>query len=242
VSIPTLLALVKRFIRRAKAMSKRTSVLLVALVAIVAFISFAAANVYRVNTYFRAPVDFAQNVTYNSTLKSTVGVGAVTSGAKVVEYGDGYVHKSVFTIDKTMTITDAAGTGGYGGYKFYDLPAGNILVLGAVVDLDGTSASLGTDGLVAAADGDFSIGTATCNAGALSSTEADIIASTAIAQFVTTAGPIVGKNADISTHDGTSTAKDLYVNVIFDDADSGANDSLRITGNATVWWINLGDL
>lgn len=41
--------------------------------------------------------------------------------------------------------------------------------------------------------------------------------------------------------DGTTTAVDLYLNLLFDAADSSAADGLTINGTITIDWINHGD-
>ena len=226
-------------------MSKKTR-FAIGILLLAAVFSFGAVKVYDGAIYrdvvtFLKGVTFKGNVNIAGTIKTSVGNGAVVSGATVVEYGDGIVHKSVFTFNKSITLTDTSGAGTCGSFKFYDLPEGAIEILGVVVDLDGSSASGSTHGLNADADGDFAIGTAACNVGALASTEADVVASTEIAQFATTMGPIHGQNAAVTYFDGTGTAKDLYLNVIFDDADSSGNDTLLVTGTVTVYWINRGD-
>jgi hypothetical protein len=228
-------------IRRVKNMNKRTSFLCIALLVFIGMISIAASNVVRSSTYFRAPVDFSDVITLHSAVKSRVGAGTAATGASVVEYGGGDVHKSVFTFNKSINVANTDGASGYASFKFYDFPVGNVLILGAVADLDGTSKGTAGVGIIGAADGDFGFGTTACNAGALATTEQDIIPTTALAQFADTTGPIVGANTDIATFNGTSTAKDLYLNVIFDDADCNGTDQLIVTGTATVWWINLGD-
>jgi len=218
-------------------MNRKTRVfsLAIMIVFLVGLISLAAVRVERGDR------TFIDQVTFAKVPKSSVGNGAHYSGFPAVEYGEGIVHKSVINIPNSITITDDPGTGAYGGIKCYEFPEGMIMVLGVVPDLTASSAS-GTDhGIAAAADGDFSIGTVGCNSGSLTSTEANIIASTAIAQFATTAGVIKGANAAAVLVDGHTTEPGLYLNVIFDDADCSANDVLTIGGSLTVYWINLGD-
>lgn len=192
---------------------------------------------------FRDTVTFSDFVSFAKMPKTTYGNGAgVTSVDTAVEYGDGVLHETVLTLNNTMTLTDAAGTGGVGTQKIYDFPAGAIEILASFVNLTASSASGSTHGLVAAADGDFSLGTAAAlYEGALSGTEADIIASTALTQFANTAGVIKGVPSALGVHDGTTTAKDVYLNVIFDDADSGGADTLAVAGTVKLIWINLGD-
>lgn len=207
---------------------------------LVAALTMGAAKVFDAS-YFRDVVTFGKTVTFNQVPKTTNGNGAGVTGATAVEYGTGLVHKTVLTLSKDITTTDSAGTGGYGSFKLYDFPAGAVEVLGTSVNLTATSASGSTHGLVAAADGDFALGTAACNAGSLTSTEADILSSTSIAQFANTAGIVTGYAGTATALDGTATAKDLYLNVIFDDADSSGADDIVTAGTVTVYWINLGD-
>lgn len=221
-------------------MTKRRWFELSALLMLVAVCTMGATRVMD-GALFKDVVTFNKNVTFGSTIKSTVGAGAATSGATAVEYGDGILHKTVLTLNKSISITDSAGTGGYGSYKMYDFPDGAIEVLGTVSNLAVSSASGTTHGLAADSDGDFSLGTAACNAGSLASTEADLMASTSIAQLANTAGPVLGSSGAVGALDGTSSAKDLYLNVIFDDADSSGADTIATTGTVTVYWLNLGD-
>lgn len=212
---------------------------LVSLTIILAFligiISIAAVRVERGDR------TFLDQVTFTKVPKTTYGNGPYYSAFPASEYGDGIVHKSVINIPDTITLADTPGTGGYGGVKCYQFPAGMIMVLGVVPDLTASSASGSEHGIVAAADGDFSIGTIACNAGALGGTEANVIASTAIAQFANTAGVIEGANSAAVILDGHTTAPGLYLNVIFDDTDSSAADTLTLGGSMTVYWMNLGD-
>lgn len=102
-----------------------------------------------------------------------------------------------------------------------------------------------TTGIVAAFDGDFAIGSAiAANDNALTSTEADIIASTTMPQAVAGATTAKGFSAAQVRLDGTATPKDLYLNFLIDDADQdidAAAATLVVNGTITVHWTNLGD-
>lgn len=184
--------------------------------------------------WFRYPVTFADYV------YTTQNCGDAVSGTSTaVEYGDGYFHKTVLTIDKTITFDDVAGASASGYAKIYDFPAGSIEILGALCDLDFDGSG---GGIVADADGDVALGTASCDTtSTLSGTEADIITSTTIAQLVTTTGPVNALKAAVSFHDGTTTAKDVYLNILYDDADSSADGTGDVTGTITLYWLNQGD-
>lgn len=180
------------------------------------------------------------------TVETTEGVGAVAgTGVTVAEQGDGAVHKTVFTFtNAAVVLADEAGVVAYGGLKIYDFPAGYIRTLGASsnIAVTKTSAGVNTDW-----DGDFGVGTATAsNNATLSSTEQDVIPTTATPQAVagaTTANGVSTASED-TIKDGHSTAKDLYINFLVDDADHNVNGTacnLILNGTLTVIWTNFGD-
>ena len=168
------------------------------------------------------------------------GVAGAPAGTNVAarESGGDPVHKTTLNLAATpITLTDETGVILHGGLKVYDFPEGNILILGVVADLAVTVAG----NLDADAAGDFGMGTVTASNNAnLTSTEVNIIPSTATLMSGST-GDTNGKNiAAIAPLDGTSTAVDLYLNYIWDDADHNGG-SQTVTGTITVAWINLGD-
>lgn len=173
---------------------------------------------------------------------TTVGVGAKNGATvAVVENGDPVVHRSVLTLTATpITLTDDAGVGQYGGVKLYDFPAGNIHILGAVVDADITLT--GTEWLDTAA-GDIGLGTtAVTNGDALATTEQNIVATTEIAALAAQVGPINAQSAaSVSLPAAGGTDADLYLNVRIDDNAAHITSAGTITGTVTVSWINLGD-
>ncbi len=196
--------------------------------------------------------DVAQNTTTLEDGMLVVGAEPVTTaglGAKsgatvdVSENGDGIVHRTTLTLNSTpITLTDDAGQGQYGAVKVYDFPAGNILVLGAVVD-----ASLILVGAQWAdtAQGDVGLGTtAVDNGDALATTEQNVIATTPIAAMVAQAGPIDCQSAaaGIPLAKAGDTDSDLYLNVrIDDDAAHTTQAGNLLSGQITLVWINLGD-
>jgi hypothetical protein len=113
-----------------------------------------------------------------------------------------------------------------------------------VADLALTKSSAG---VIDAWDGDISLGTATAaNDADLTSTEADIVAKTSTPQAAAgaTTGDMVTATAQMGIFDGTGTAKDVYLNVLVDDADhdvTGTACNIIVNGTVTLTWINLGD-
>lgn len=165
------------------------------------------------------------------------------TGVTAKEVSPGVVNRTVLTLVNTpVVLADAAGVVAYGGLKVYDLPEGNIHILGAVQSLALTKSSAGVN---ADWDGDISLGTVTAsNNATLSSTEQDIIPTTATPQAV--AGATTGHAVSTAavTLDGTGTAKDVYLNILVDDADHDVTTTpcnIIVNGTITLTWVNLGD-
>jgi hypothetical protein len=187
-----------------------------------------------------------QPVTIAGSIRTSVGVGAAAgTGVVATEGGDGVVHQTTLTLTNTpVVMADEAGVVAYGGLKIYDMPAGAILMLGAVSDLDLT---LSAGGINADWDGDVGIGTVTAgNDATLAGTEQNIIPTTATPQAsgsATTANAqsTATENAVI---DGTGTDPDVYLNFLVDDADhdvTGTPTNIVCNGTITLTWVNLGD-
>jgi len=173
-------------------------------------------------------------------------LGAVSgTGVSVEELSDGITNKTTFTFTNVdLALVDEAGVVAYAGLKIYDCPAGVIQFIGALADLDLTKSSAGVNDDW---DGDFGVGTVTAsNNNSLATTEQNILPSTATPQAVagvTTANGFstATENANI---DGTSTAADIYLNLLVDDADhdvTGTACNIIVNGTLTVFWRNLGD-
>lgn len=172
----------------------------------------------------------------------TSGTTAISAAyATVDEQSAGVVHQTTITLNSySLTMTDNASDACYGGVKIFDFPEGNILILGCTASLAVTKSG---SGINADFDGDFSVGTATAGADAtLSSTEANVIASTATPQAVSGVTTATGINtAAIDPLDGTATAKDLYLNFLVDYGDQTGGGALLLTGTVKTTWVNLGD-
>lgn len=174
----------------------------------------------------------------------SVGAAAGT-GVAAAEVFSAARQVEIVLTDVAIALADEAGVVAYGGLKIYDLPAGHILVLGAVADLAITKSSAGvnTDW-----DGDFGLGTVTAsNNGTLASTEQNLIPSTATPQAV--AGATTAKGASTSTEaakviDGSATAVDVFLNFLVDDADhnvTGTACNLIANGTVKLSYLLLGD-
>jgi hypothetical protein len=179
--------------------------------------------------------------------QTEAGVGVVAgTGVSVVEYGDGAVHKTVFTFDSVQVDVVSVTTGnGVGGTKIYDFPAGYIQLHGAVgeVSLAVLTEADFTDGTP---EGDIGIGTvAPANADALGTDATDDNFCTAAAFTMSAyADSDVNLAPEASANfDGTSTAIDLYFNALVDaaDIDDDTTGELLVSGTLTVVWSLLGD-
>lgn len=177
---------------------------------------------------------------------SGVGSAPAISGLEVKEQGIGAARKTVFKMTSMhVPLTDSAGVVAFGGLKLYDFPEGAILFGGAVLDgaLSKSSAGVNAD-----FDGDVGVGTATAsNNATLSSTEQDLIPTTATPQAVagvTTCDALSTSTEAAKVFDGSGTAKDLFLNFLVDDADHDVTTTpcdLIVTGTLVVHWTNLGD-
>lgn len=172
------------------------------------------------------------------------GIGAVAgTGVSVKESVFDAYHVTRFTfVNAAVVLADNAGVVAYGGLKIYDFPQGNILVLGAVADVDLTKSSAGVN---TNWDGDMGVGSVTATSDAtLASTEQNIIPTTSTPQASSGATTANGVSTAVAFLDGTSTAADLYFNLLVDDADhdvTGTACNLILNGTMTVAWLNLGD-
>lgn len=172
-------------------------------------------------------------------LAGTPGVGVTAVEVPL----SSVVHKTVLQLDDvSVTVGNTTGVS-FGGTKVYDMPAGRILVLGATlaaVTLDLTDAGNATP-IDAADGGDIAFGTTAPDDGTLTGTDVNIIPSTSIDPL---SGGLTGVALAASAQiDGTTTAVDVYLNLLIDDADvgDGASDVLLVSGTLTLVWVNLGD-
>jgi len=133
----------------------------------------------------------------------------------------------------------------YQGTKIYDFPEGRILILGATATLQQKTTSVLASTLNASVTGAIGIGTATASATTLASTMQDIIPTTAFTSSATinVAGTAVKASLAASAQfDGTTTAKDLYLNTAYaTTTDVDADATQTISGTVVVTWCFLGD-
>lgn len=177
------------------------------------------------------------------------GVGAKNgSTVAAIEVGAGPIYKTKLTLTALpLTFTDEAGQGQRSGVKIYDFPAGLLCFLGAVID---GSLTLITASWGDTFDGDLSLGTAVnADSQGLDTTAVDLMQATAMTQAIAQVA-----NCDAITiataltesgarwHDGTATAKDLYINFEIDDDAAHVDQATgTFTGTVEFMWMILGD-
>lgn len=184
--------------------------------------------------------------TFGSVIACTAGAGTKNgANVTVVEQGSGALHRTVLTFTaQDVTITDGgAGHPGVGSLKIYTFPEGWIHNFGIVTDLEATAAA----NISVTWSGDWAIGS-TANAGdTIEGTELDLLAESATAIAI---GPAVGSVLSLNDKseateqidfDGTAGAKEVYINVLVDDADCAGNSTISLTGTVVITWVNLGD-
>lgn len=163
-------------------------------------------------------------------------------GVSVEASQAGYTKTVLNFEDVTIALADEAGVVAYGGKKVFDFPQGLILVAAAVADLTVTKSSAGVN---ADWDGDFGVGTVTAsNNNSLSSTEQNIIPTTATPQAVAGATTAKGISTGGLQLDGTATPADVFLNFLVDDADhnvAGTACNLIVNGTLTLVWALAGD-
>lgn len=178
----------------------------------------------------------------STSTPANVGTAA-GAGVSASEQGNGIVQRTVLSlVEMPVTVGNTTGVS-FGGTKFYDFPAGRILILGvtvANVSFDLTDAGNATP-IAGTHGGDFSIGTTAPSDGTLTNADVDLLPSTSIDPI---SGGVAGAALAASAQfDGTTAAVDAYFNILIDDADvgDGASDVLLVNATITIHWILLGD-
>lgn len=175
----------------------------------------------------------------NGTLGPTgvANVGAKNGTGVTAAEGKSNIHATTLTLASvTLTTTDNGTNGASGNLKVYDLPSGNIVILGAAGSLTLT----GGGGVASNSAVVLSVGSVAAGADAtLSSTEANIVPSTA-ATLSSSAGSCNMLSTGVAVLDGvTSAAADIYLNAAMPDAGSSGDGSLVFSGNLVIDWLNL---
>lgn len=173
-------------------------------------------------------------------LGERVRIATNPNGVPMVQRMGQIQHARITLTAESVTVVDAGANGAHAGHQLLTFPEGQILILAAKTDLAilAGAGGIADDAAIVAALGTV----ATTNANdALTTTEADIIASTA-ATLTAAAG-----NFDAATIaagialDGTAAAKDVFLNFAIPADDASADDTLAVTGTIDLFWLLLGD-
>lgn len=142
---------------------------------------------------------------------------------------------------KNLAVSVAGTTGvGFGTAVAGDLPAGNILFLGAAAYLNFNSQA--DADVQAAFDGDYSVGTAPTADATLSGAEVDLIPSTALGAATAGLSPTArGVNATQAMFDNTDDSLEVNVNLLIDDANISGAATFLANGYIDLAYIVLGD-
>lgn len=177
-----------------------------------------------------------------------VGGGAANgTGVVATEYGNEALHKTVLTCTAIDlgAVGDEAGQGQFAGIKVYDFPKGMIAILGGIVrgSITLTAPAIdtwnGSVGLGVAAVSDHQ--DAANKIGQILPGVAVTQAVAKVAAVKTLPAPTVLTESGGRWKDGTSTAIDLFLNLLI--TDNVAHDNTitaKFTGVIEFAWINLG--
>lgn len=179
------------------------------------------------------------NQTLNTTSKptfagllTTLNIGTVATGSSVVEYGDGYQHTSVITVNTTLPAI-AGGAALAVGKLIYTLPAG-----ANVIDISYMSIAITqTQGNINANTPDVGLGTTLASgANALLSAVGAAAENVMTGQTAANCTGTATVNAS-STHTDINTANDhtIYLNVAASWAASGDAAAL-LAGTIIINW------
>lgn len=153
------------------------------------------------------------------------------------------IKQTVTIRDATLNVDGATGVG-FGSVVIGDLPAGNVLFLGAAAYIQATGP---TDAaLVDTWNGDFAVGTTPAGDATLSGADEDIITETAIGPAVAEASPRTRAVSAVALAgvilDNTDGSLELNLSLLVDDADISGDDlDFTINGEVQLAYIMLMD-
>ncbi len=186
--------------------------------------------------------------TQNIVESNGLGLGSVgTSGfaGTLTEMGNSMYHRTRLDVSGTISLTDTGSTNGaQGSVVLYTLPAGAIQIGGGVGSL--TLTRTGTNATAMSASGAIvlALGTATpgTDNATLTSTEANIVQSTAFTLSSGTKTATMVATTTPTIVDGTTTSAAIRLNCAVPSTSNTGNTFLTFTGFVIVPWINTGAL
>lgn len=188
----------------------------------------------------------ARNLPTVSTATSGDGTNPVTDFVTVKYIPGAMTQVKLTCTDLPLAVANSTGAS-FGSLQLLDFAQGRIAIDGGTTDLvvDWSDSAAGDGELISlTGSGDFAFGTTATADATLGSTDVDLMASTAMTDpFVAGVGDANGTFVKDTEFDGTTTAKDMFLNVIIDDADVGdaENAIIYFTGTITLHCKYLGD-
>lgn len=163
--------------------------------------------------------------------------GLPRSRERGIQSGASAVVKQTIRLNHTLNVAD--GAPGFGSVAIGDFPQGNILFLGATIYPRFTTASAN---VIAAFDGDYSLGTTPTADNALAGTDVNLVASTALGAATAKVSPIVrGAGSTAAMFDNTDGSLELNLNLLIDDTSISGAAAFTVTGVLSIAYIVLGD-
>lgn len=146
----------------------------------------------------------------------------------------------VLRISTTVVVADPGAANAFATAVIGELPQGNVVLLGAVLNLD--TVTKGDADIIDAFTGNYAVGSAATADATLSGAEVDIIPSTA---FVTGVGGVSSGNRAVLaapvTLNNTDESLEVNLNFFVADASISAASSLIFVGNLWMLYAVLGD-
>jgi hypothetical protein len=186
--------------------------------------------------------------------ETSVNAGAIVSAAlgKAVaqEYGNHFIHQTLIELQALPVVTGNTSGISFGSKQLYEFPEGRIHILGNAAHFSkitfNTESGVSGD-IAGAGSGDYSLGSTATADGVLSTTDVDLLPSSAMLDpFVAGVGQSNAGTAlaAAAQFDGSATPLKMFLNTIVDDADvsdGAAADSVFFTGWIRTTWLWLGD-
>jgi hypothetical protein len=136
-----------------------------------------------------------------------------------------------------ISVVGATGIG-FGGALVGGLPEGNVLILGAVSNVSFTAGA----NTIANWTGSFAYGSALNADTALSGTDVDIIPAVTLSAATASVSPVTrAPQAAQSIIDNTDKTKNLYLNLLIDDASISGTTPVTASGWITLLYSVLAD-
>ena len=167
-----------------------------------------------------------------SNADAVAAVGTV--GTSVTEVSErATVQRTILTLTDLAITCAEGGTKEYGSSLLHTFPAGAIKVLGITLDVTITSSDYS-----GVEEGDLALGEIAATDRALTGDDVTWLAAAALT-FGSGTVTVTAQDDIVAIEDGTSSAKEIYLNLCMDQG--GGTGDVVVNGTATVTWINLGD-